>query len=99
MPWEMVGQLEALRQAFLRDSDRWAYRLRAEASTLDGLPLPAIEAEFRRLLARAEISPETEKQALALFQACAVGGVKGTLAETVAILAQSASFLARGHDR
>lgn len=99
MPWEMVGQLEALRWAFLRDSDRWAYRLRAEASTLDGLPLPAIEAEFRRLLARAEISPETEKQALALFQACAVGGVKGTLAETVAILAQSASFLARGHDR
>ncbi len=99
MPWEMVGQLDALRQAFLRDSDRWAYRLRAEAPTLDGLPSTAIEAEFRRLLLRAEISPETKERACALFRACKAGDTGGALAETVAILAQSASFLARGHDR
>lgn len=99
MPWEMVGQLDALRQAFLQDSDRWAYRLRAEAPTLDGLPSPAIGAEFRRLLARAEILPETKERACALFHACKAGDTGGALAETVAILAQSASFLARGHDR
>jgi CRISPR-associated protein Cmr2 len=98
MPWEVVGHLDALRQAFVNDSDRWAYRLRAEAPTLDGLVPAAIEAEFRRLLARAEISPPTRKTAIALFD-YAQASSEEPLAETVAILAQSASFLARGHDR
>ena len=64
-----------------------------------GLAPEAIKAEFRRLLARAEVSSETEKRAFSLFRACVDGGIIGPLAETVAILAQSAAFLARGHDR
>ena len=101
MPWEVVGHLDALRLAFLKDSDRWAYRLRAEAATLDGLAPEAIKAEFRRLLDRAEVSEETKKKASLVFDTCTCekGGIIGPLAETVAILAQSAAFLARGHDR
>ena len=99
MPWEVVGHLDSMRQAFLQDSDRWVYRLRAEAPTLDGLGPAAIEAEFRRLLTRAEVSRETEERALTLFRSCRAGSTTAALAETVAILAQSASFLARGHDR
>ncbi|WP_287788059.1 type III-B CRISPR-associated protein Cas10/Cmr2 [Acidiphilium sp.] len=99
MTWEIVPHLDALRQAFISDSDRWAYRLRAEAPTLDGLAAAAIKAEFCRLLTRAEISPKTNEKAHILFDSCAKGGIKGPLAEGIAILAQSASFLARGHDR
>ena len=101
MPWEVVGHLDALRLAFLKDSDRWAYRLRAEAATLDGLAPEAIKAEFRRLLKRAEVSKETRDRASLVFDTCTCekGGIIGPLAETVAILAQSAAFLARGHDR
>jgi len=98
MPWEVVGHLDALRQALVTESDRWAYRLRAEAPILDGLVPDAIKAEFCRLLARAEISPATRKTANALFDYAEASGEK-PLAKTVAILAQSASFLARGHDR
>lgn len=98
MPWEVVGHLDALRQALVKESDRWAYRLRAEAPTLDGLAPAAIKAEFRRLLARAEISDATREKAIALFD-YAKASDNEPLAKTVAILAQSASFLARGYDR
>lgn len=99
MAWHVVRHLDAMRQVFLNESDRWAYRLRAEAPTLDGLAPEAIKAEFRRLLVRADVSSDTRDKAGLIFDACANGGVIGPLAETVAVLAQSASFLARGHDR
>lgn len=97
--WDVVCRLDALRQDLLQNSDRWAYRLRAESATLDGLARAAIKAEFCRLLERAEVSAETQDNARALFDACASGGLAGPLAEGVAILTQSAAFLARGHDR
>jgi CRISPR-associated protein Cmr2 len=53
--WETVEQLEKWVQAFADGaSDRWAYHLRAELPTLQGLPVEAIQVEIRRQVDRAE---------------------------------------------
>lgn len=53
--WENVPWMTALVEAF-RDgaSDRWAYRLRGMAGTLDGLPVDAGTAELKRQVGRSE---------------------------------------------
>jgi CRISPR-associated protein Cmr2 len=60
-PWGFVPDIQHLIRAFLPGengelpaSDRWAYRLRGELSTLKGLPREAMRAEIRRLVERSE---------------------------------------------
>ncbi|MCR4413894.1 MAG: hypothetical protein NUV77_15880, partial [Thermoguttaceae bacterium] len=56
-PWDFVKEVEGWRQCFVnKASDRWAYHLRAECETLQTLELPAIHAEMKRLIGRAEES-------------------------------------------
>jgi CRISPR-associated protein Cmr2 len=53
--WNAISQIERWVEAFASGaSDRWAYHLRAEVPTLEGLPLEAIQAEIRRQVGRAE---------------------------------------------
>jgi CRISPR-associated protein Cmr2 len=60
VPWPFIPTVEEWIQAFIGKagrqgaSDRWAYHLRAELSTLRGLELPAMRAEIFRHVDRAE---------------------------------------------
>ncbi len=54
-PWSFVPEVEAWVDAFCQGaSDRWAYHLRAEAETLKGLDVAAMQAEIKRQVDRAE---------------------------------------------
>jgi CRISPR-associated protein Cmr2 len=59
-PWSYTRELAGWIQAFLGSggkpgaSDRWAYRLRQELPTLEGLELPAMQSEIKRQLSRAD---------------------------------------------
>jgi CRISPR-associated protein Cmr2 len=50
--WQQAGAFQEIVGHFVRD--RWAYKLRAELTTLQGLPWAAVEAEVGRLLSRLE---------------------------------------------
>lgn len=70
-PWDFVKEVEHWRQCFVnKASDRWAYHLRAECETLEKLELPAIQAEMRRLIGRAE---ESTRRLFGLGDARAAG--------------------------
>jgi CRISPR-associated protein Cmr2 len=57
-PWDYVGRVTGWVKAFLDGaSDRWAYHLKGELPTLQGVGEPAMCAEIKRLVGRAE--PET----------------------------------------
>ncbi len=54
-PWDEVGQVMVWIEAFRHNaSDRWAYHLAGELSTLQGLTPEAVRAEIRRQVNRAE---------------------------------------------
>jgi CRISPR-associated protein Cmr2 len=54
-PWDFVSTVMDWVQAFDdKASDRWAYHLRAEAETLQGLDPAAMRAEIKRQVDRAE---------------------------------------------
>jgi CRISPR-associated protein Cmr2 len=57
-PWDFVPTVTQWVQNFRRKnvSDRWAYRLRAEQPTLEGLGADITQAEIRRQIKRAEDS-------------------------------------------
>lgn len=53
--WELVERFDRLTIAFAEGaSDRWAYRLRAELTNLETLPIEAVEFELRRLVQRTD---------------------------------------------
>lgn len=57
LPWTCTGWFQDLVQRFAAGAtDRWAYRLRAELTTLEGHVLPdaAVSAEIRRLVDRSQ---------------------------------------------
>ncbi len=109
-PWDFVPWLDELRIAFRAGaSSRWTYRLRAELPTLSSntLPLPAIQAEIRRLVDRT--SQEASTGAFGLTgvdvanrfseYCCARENIdRGCLLGDFILLCQSASFMARGRD-
>jgi CRISPR-associated protein Cmr2 len=54
-PWAFVPEVERWVDAFTQQaSDRWAYHLRAQAETLQGLNVAAMQAEIKRQVDRAE---------------------------------------------
>lgn len=55
-PWKFVDRLDGWVQSFAQDdaSDRWAYHLRGEAETLQGLGPAAMRAEIQRQINRSE---------------------------------------------
>ncbi len=108
--WSEVAQVQALVDDFLGDgqrrgaSDRWAYRLRAELPTLQGLPQTAFEAELCRLLARMEQPPEGfSDRVVELWKQysdfCTQLNRQIEPLASFVTLCQSASFLARGRDQ
>ena len=105
-PWQCVPWFEELRERFaVGASDRWTYKLRAELPTLISglLPVSAIRAEIRRLVARSREDgggPSGDEVADAFDRYC---GARGEGAHDEALndfvtLSQSAAFMARGHD-
>lgn len=54
-PWDFADEVRRWIAAFEGDaSDRWAYRLRRDLETLQGLPVEAVRGEIRRQVERAE---------------------------------------------
>lgn len=105
-PWQCVPWFDELRKKFFGGaSDRWAYRLRAELPTLasDSLPVSAMRAEIRRLVARSREDNEGldgDEAAAAFDRYCDARG-EGARDEALrdfVILSQSAAFMARGGD-
>jgi CRISPR-associated protein Cmr2 len=102
--WGFVPAVSAWVKAFSSDkvSDRWAYRLRQDLETLQGLPAEAVEAEVRRQVARAE--PATQEafgqlveQLRAYRELRRQAAAQAVLTDFV-VLCQTASFLARGRE-
>ena len=103
--WDQVEDLDNLRNRFAEGmTDRWAYQLRAEAPAFDGLAPEMTMAELCRLLRR-RIGDGTVTEADVNTLSTLFGNyirwlaTSTTPATDVAVLAQSASFLARGRDR
>jgi CRISPR-associated protein Cmr2 len=103
--WPDVPLVQKLVGKFLAGaSDRWAYRLRAELPTLEGLAEGPFRSELSRLLQRSEqSSPQFVEQVLALWdryhQFCGErAGAELPARGHFVTLCQSASFLARGRD-
>jgi len=91
--WDEVGLLQEQIKLYLQGaSDRWAYQLRREEPALGALDPEAQRHEIGRLIARSESKPRMDT-------ACVLGLMdrKADL-ERLAILCQSASFLARGRE-
>jgi CRISPR-associated protein Cmr2 len=103
--WESVTPLVELVQDFINDmSDRWAYRLRAELPTLEGLPEMAFRAELTRLLTRLEAKEERREafrdRVLAFWDSYRQRFQdKPETRRAFVTLCQSAAFLARGRDQ
>lgn len=111
MGWDETGHLQQLVTAF-RDgaSDRWAYKLREELTTLIHLPLEAGRAEAMRLVGRGEFGGKEKQERFEavierLFEAYREQMTDPTrnwpapdvLAGFVTLV-QTASFLARGRE-
>jgi CRISPR-associated protein Cmr2 len=100
-PWDLVKTIWGWTDAFAGGaSDRWAYRLRADAETLDGLSPDAQAAEIRRQVDRSE---KETRDALGGGEAVArvlgdyrrMRGRDDVLKDFI-LLVQAASFIARG---
>ncbi|RME73474.1 MAG: type III-B CRISPR-associated protein Cas10/Cmr2, partial [Planctomycetota bacterium] len=112
VPWRMLPLLDALVRLYAREdapTDRWAYKLRAAADGLGGLPVEAITLEIERLIARTEEDNQLRPTLLGLARElwtlhaashpeAADGATTRELVESFAILIQTASFMARGRD-
>lgn len=112
--WNLAGDICGLVDAFIGGAtDRWAYQLRAELPTLEGLPPGAMEAEIRRLVQRSEkpsrllLGGGDESAAGARlagrFTAYRLAMASRNVKDDIALkwfiaLCQGASFLARGRD-
>ncbi|CAK0779657.1 CRISPR-associated protein Cmr2 [Azospirillaceae bacterium] len=103
LSWSLAERFAALQQRFQDGmTDRWAYRLRSEASTLDGVQRELIRAELRRLLRRCSDGKVMDKDVetiSGLFDDYTAWLKTDASAASFAVLCQSASFLARGRDR
>jgi len=109
LPWGLVGRLDELRRRFTmpNHSDRWAYALRLELPTLQGLEDDeALKLELKRVLKRVEheafrdwlqerVPPFFDQYRSAFPQSASAGEAFAGFVT----LCQSASFLARGRDR
>jgi len=103
MGWDQVAVVERLVGSYCQTtiSDRWSYKLRAMVSTLEGLPWPVIETECDRILKRLEgneaVLEEFRLTIRAIRELTKIRSKTNAEAlRTFVILAQSASFLARG---
>lgn len=107
-PWRCVQWFDELRERFLDGaSDRWTYRLRAELPTLasGSLPVSAMRAEIRRVVARGRENDEGPgldgtEAADAFCRYCDARG-EGARDEALrdfVTLSQSAALMARGGD-
>jgi CRISPR-associated protein Cmr2 len=106
-PWGFVEQLIAWEEAFRKGaSDRWAYHLKRDLETLQGLDAPAVDALVRRQVGRAEErtsrllgGPEGVEGALHLYRELdATREPPRPESDRIAdfvTLCQTASFLAR----
>jgi CRISPR-associated protein Cmr2 len=102
--WAFVSTVDHWAQQFRSGaSDRWAYHLYMERSSLAALPVEAMQAEIRRQITRAE-----EPTPQLLPPACIAAAFEsfrsrfhtaGEALESFLTLCHSASFLARGRDR
>jgi CRISPR-associated protein Cmr2 len=115
LPWDLVGDLHALLQAFRGEptgrkgvSDRWTYKLKAAVATLRGLPWEAAVAEGRRLILRTEdeaaygLRSWYDRVIEEYHRAMTRAPRNRTAADALegfVTLCQSASFLARGRDQ
>ncbi len=114
-PWSFVPTVNDWTEQFRAGaSDRWAYHLYNDRSSLEQLPVEAMQAEMRRQIKRAEeptprlLPPEKFAEA---FEAHCQSSVKtdtgsrprfdttGAVLRSFLTLCHTASFLARGRDR
>lgn len=112
LSWGCVLWFQTLVRAFAGGAtDRWAYRLRQELSTLQAATLPdaAVRAEIRRLVDRTRDDNASEpkgpsgEDAKRWWQDFSTAGQQRKralpkLLEEFTLLCQGASFVARGHD-
>lgn len=112
LPWTIAETVEEWVEAFIRKAtDRWAYKLRQLLPTLKELPIELFAAEARRQLARVDRDAHSKVfddpvhgfvKGLETYveEMVKKRGKSGAEAmEQWLLLAQSASFLARGRDR
>jgi CRISPR-associated protein Cmr2 len=113
-PWDFVPTVDAWVKKFQGASDRWAYHLKGELETLQGVPLAAMRAEIGRQVARSDertraaFPPAEMVQAFDSLRGARKrkpdGGDEARFAteadalEHFLTLCQTASFLARGRD-
>lgn len=104
-PWSFVPTVENWASQFLKGaSDRWAYHLYAERTTLADLPAEAIRAEIRRQLLRADeptprlLPPDDVVAAFASLQSSQRFKTNGEALLNFLTLCHAASFIARGRD-
>lgn len=114
--WPFVVNVSHWMQQFQQGaSDRWAYHLYAQRSTMTRLPVSAMQAEIRRQIGRAEEPTPTlippDQLANTFDQLCKemVGtpagekrlrfDTSGAALESFLTLCHTASFLARGRDQ
>jgi CRISPR-associated protein Cmr2 len=104
-PWSFLDRVIALVDAFRKGaSDRWAYRLKAELETLQGLEPAAMGAELRRQVNRSEDTTKHLLGGAANLENALVNYFKAVqhkckppeALDQFVTLCQSASFLARG---
>ncbi len=115
-PWSFVPTvIEWVRQFQNGASDRWAYHLYAQRATLSQLPIPAMQAEIRRQISRADeptptlIPPERLVRAFDELRGAEMAHPDGApqrrfpaddqALDAFLTLCHTASFLARGRDQ
>jgi CRISPR-associated protein Cmr2 len=103
-PWAFVPTVDHWAQQFRSGaSDRWAYHLYVERSSLAHLSVEAMQAEIRRQINRAEeptprlLPPASIAEAFESFRSRF--GTAGEALASFLTLCHTASFLARGRDR
>jgi CRISPR-associated protein Cmr2 len=115
-PWEFLDRVAKWVNAFLPHngaSDRWAYHLYAARSTLEQLPVEAMQAEIRRQIKRAEeptprlLPPASLSEAFEAYRQSSVTTdtgprlrfeTTGAALRSFLTLCHTASFLARGRE-
>ncbi len=113
--WPFVTTVSSWMTQFMAGaSDRWAYHLYAQRSTLNQLPVPAMQAEIRRQINRSDeptpslIPPDELADAFDQLRSERVRtsagdkprfGTAGAALDSFLTLCHTASFLARGRDQ
>jgi len=113
--WPFVTTVSSWMTQFMAGaSDRWAYHLYAQRSTLNRLPIPAMQAEIRRQINHSDeptpslIPPEQLAHAFDQLRSEMVStpagdrlrfGTPGAALDSFLTLCHTASFLARGRDQ